>query len=147
MLKKYFFTLCFCFCLGPWAFAQAQLDWDALADVQYAYEYSEAFKTWYSKPEFGESVKQLNEKEVQIKGFILPLDVAGDYFILSAFPYASCFFCGGAGQESVIELRFKKKKPKFNMDDIVTFKGKLLLNDLPLEMSYILEDAEVVKRD
>ncbi|RMG28495.1 MAG: DUF3299 domain-containing protein [Bacteroidetes bacterium] len=130
----------------PFAASQAQMriSWDQLADVTYSYEYSETFKTWYSKPTFGEEVKKLDGKEVVIKGYVLPMDVEGDYFILSQFPYSSCFFCGGAGQESVIELRFKKRKRAFKMDEFVAFKGTLRLNDVVFEMSYLLEDAEMV---
>lgn len=125
--------------------AQQAVSWEQLADVRYSYEYSESFKTWYSKPNFGESVKKLDGEEVVVKGYILPMDVEGEYFILSQFPYSSCFFCGGAGQESVIELRFKNRKRNFDMDEFVAFKGTLKLNDAVFEMSYLLEEAELVK--
>lgn len=126
--------------------AQELVTWEDLADVKYSYEYSEAFKTWYSKPTFGESVQALDGQESIIKGYVLPMDVEGEYFILSQFPYSSCFFCGGAGQESVIELRFKKRKKNFKMDEFVTFKGILKLNDMVFEMSYILEEAVIVDK-
>ncbi len=127
--------------------AQKRVSWDQLADVKYSYEYSETFKTWYSKPTFGESVKELDQQEIVLKGYVLPMDVEGDYFILSQFPYSSCFFCGGAGQESVVELRFKKRKRSFKMDEFVAFKGKIKLNDVVFEMSYLLEDAVMVDLD
>ncbi|WP_200942790.1 hypothetical protein [Dyadobacter sp. Leaf189] len=58
---------------------------------------------------------------------------------------ASCFFCGGAGPESIIELQFKNKKQKFKTDAVKFVKGKLLLNPTDVEhLNYILTEAEVV---
>ena len=70
----------------------------------------------------------------------------GDTYILSANPFSSCFYCGGAGQESVMELRLKKKKAKFELDQIVTFAGRLRLNDQEMELNYILEEARVIAK-
>ena len=53
------------------------------------------------------------------------------------------FFCGGAGPESVVDLRFKNKNRMYETDERLTFRGKLALNaDDVYQMNYILEGAE-----
>lgn len=64
--------------------------------------------------------------------------------MLSSNPFASCFFCGGAGPESVVGLSLKKNGKRFRTDDYFTFKGKLRLNtDNPDDFNFILDQAEV----
>ena len=98
---------------------------------------------WYGTPSFSETVKAMEGKEVKIKGYVLPMDVSGEQYVLSAFPFASCFFCGGAGQESVIELRLEDFDRKFETDEYLEFQGILKLNDAELELNYILDKAQV----
>jgi hypothetical protein len=85
----------------------------------------------------------LDGKEVIIKGFILPVDTDGDYMVLSALPMSQCFFCGGAGPETVMEVALSKNKNLLNKE--VTLKGKLKLNkDDFLKLIYKLENVELV---
>ena len=79
----------------------------------------------------------------EISGYVLPMDVSGEAYVLSAFPFASCFFCGGAGQESVVELRLKNFSQSFETDEFLSFTGVLKLNKEELELNYILDVAEV----
>lgn len=54
---------------------------------------------------------------------------------------ASCFFCGGAGPETIIEVIFKKKPP-FKTDQIVEITGILELNADDVDhCNYILKEA------
>ena len=97
-------------------------------------------------PTFGDNLHALEGKEVLIKGFVIPLDVSLNLYVLSANPYASCFFCGGAGPETVMDIVFAEKQ-KFRTDEYVTLKGRLKLNaDDVYKLNYILEDAEIVKK-
>ncbi|MBK9933311.1 MAG: hypothetical protein IPP05_04030 [Cytophagaceae bacterium] len=58
---------------------------------------------------------------------------------------ASCFFCGGSGPESIVQLNFSKKN-RFNTDQVITVKGKLRLNaDNVDDLNYILDDASLVQ--
>ena len=85
---------------------------------------------------------------MRIKGYLIPIDETGDenILVLSANPYSSCFFCGGAGQESVMDVLLKDKSQKFQTDQLVTFEGKLKLNNSDLYfVNYILEGAVVVQ--
>lgn len=83
-----------------------------------------------------------------MEGYYMPLDLENNYtIVLSRNPYAQCFFCGGAGPESVIEVNFSAKPPKFKMDQIVRVTGVLKLNDKDIEhMNFILTDATLEKR-
>lgn len=126
--------------------AQTIITWEVLKDVKFTEEWSEEFQAFYMVPQFGNKVKSLDGKIVQIRGYIIPVDVVQDYYVLSANPYSSCFFCGQAGPESVMEIQLKKQYDGLRMDKIVTFKGKLRLNaDDIYQLNYVLEDAEVVE--
>lgn len=120
-----------------------ELTWEMLTDVDFKDVYVEELDAYYWKPTFGKSIKDLEGKEVFITGYIIPVDLDENFYVLSRYPYANCFFCGGAGPESVVDLRFKEKEGKaYKTDERVTFKGKLKLNASDIyEMNYILEDA------
>ena len=120
-----------------------ELSWTTLADVEYKEVYLEELDAWFWEPEFGDSVKEYEGEQVYITGYMVPVDVEADYFVLSRYPFASCFFCGNAGPESVVDLRQKKEGRKFKQDERLTFVGKLRLNKSDIyELNYILEEAE-----
>ncbi|MEL7120196.1 MAG: DUF3299 domain-containing protein [Bacteroidota bacterium] len=124
------------------------IDWDLLAHIDYIERYTEEVEAYVAYPIFDPIVKALNGKTVRIKGFLIPIDETGDenILVLSANPYSSCFFCGGAGPESVMDILLKDKSKRFNTDEVVTFEGKLKLNDSDLYfLNYIMEDAKVVR--
>ena len=128
-----------------WGQQQATpINWELLSDIQYDYIQNFEQNFWYGEATFGEKVKALEGQLIEIKGYMLTVDVEGNAFYLSAYPFSSCFFCGGAGQESVMELRLKKAKQRFEQDEFVTLRGRLRLNDRELELNYILEEAERV---
>jgi hypothetical protein len=124
--------------------AQEPLSWKQLEGVSFDYEYREGENRWISKAKFSDAVKKWDGKFVQLKGHVLPLELDGGLVVLSAFPFSSCFFCGGAGPESVVELRFKKRRKRWKTDEVATFSGTLRLNNTEFEMIYILEDAQFV---
>lgn len=129
------------------AFSQhRKIDWDLLAKVEWSEKYSVEHDEMFYYPKFGKEVLAVNGQPVQIKGYVIPVDVETGYFVLSANPFASCFFCGQAGPESILELQLKEGGKKFKTDDVRIFKGVLRLNyeDL-MHCNYILEEAEVVK--
>ena len=124
--------------------SQIKITWETLTDVKFTDKFNEEVNAYYYYPHFGDSVKALEGKEVYIKGFILAFDPKKEMYILSRNPFASCFFCGNGGPESIIELKLKPGYPKFKMDQIVTMKGLFKLNkDDIYQCNYILKDAEV----
>ena len=126
--------------------AMTELTWKTLADVEFKDMYLEELDAYYWKPTFGAAVKALEGKEVFITGYMIPVDYDEDFYVLSRYPFANCFFCGGAGPESVIDLRFKTKTRAYKTDERLTFKGTFKLNaDDVYQMNYILEGAQEYK--
>ena len=121
------------------------IDWNTLNDITLNECFNEDIGEYYWCPEFGNIIKSLEGKIVALQGYILPLE--GGYFVLSMNPMASCFFCGGSGPQSIVDLKFKGPRA-FKMDAYLTFKGKLRLNsDNIEELFYVLDDADVYKTE
>lgn len=119
-----------------------KITWEILKDVQFKDQYSTEIDAFFQQPIFGNKVLQYDREEVYIKGYMIPVDIKHDFYVLSANPYSTCYFCGGGGPESVIELELGKDHPEYHTDDRLTFKGRLILNeDDPNRMNYILENA------
>jgi hypothetical protein len=122
------------------------IDWKVLAQVDFKDQYFEQYEAWYLVPEFKKDVKKLEGKTVMIKGYVIPLDVDGGQYALSAYPFSACFFCGGAGPESVMSLEFSEKPRRYKTDEQLFFKGKLELNNTDVDrFNYILNECEEVE--
>lgn len=120
-----------------------ELTWKALTDVEFEDVYVEELDAYYWKPTFGEGVIAMKGRDVYITGYIIPVDYDENFYVLSRYPFANCFFCGGAGPESVVDLRFKDENRVYQTDERLTFRGSLALNaDDVYQMNYILIDAE-----
>lgn len=129
--------------------AQTLVSWNTFAQVTFHKEYSETFgfEVNVKPPEFSKELMALNGKEIKVKGYVIPVDVELGMYMVSANPFANCFFCGNAGPETVVELFPGGKFPRFATDQMVTFKGILQINTQG-EMNavpYQLFQAEVVK--
>ena len=145
-MKKKIFLLLISGFFSLYFYSQNIITWELLKNVEFDEIWSEEFQAYYMVPKFSSSVKAMDNKEVQIRGFIIPVDIVQDYYVLSANPYSSCFFCGQAGPESVMEVQMVKKYEGLRMDQVITFKGKLKLNvDDIYQLNYILEDAEIME--
>jgi hypothetical protein len=129
------------------SFSQIEINWEILSDVEFTDTYMEEVDEYFLYPYFGANVRSLEGQQVIIRGFVLAIDPADGYYILSKSPYASCFFCGAGGPETVIELKMKSEKDYFMMDEVVTMKGIFTLNsDDIYQCNYILKQAEVHRR-
>ncbi len=120
--------------------------WKTLAKITYIKEYDAFLGFKIDKPVFSAEIKALNGKEVTVKGFIIPVEGYKSHkeFILSAFPYSSCFFCGGAGPESVMEVT--AAEPVTYTAESIILKGKLSLNSSDAnKLMFALSDARLVK--
>jgi len=96
-------------------------------------------------PQFSQNVTALDNKDVKIQGFMMPLEM-GDkqsHFILSSMPQ-TCPFCMPGGPESLVEVKMKKPLA-YGMEPVV-ITGKLaVLKDDPTGVFYRLTDAVAVK--
>lgn len=121
-----------------------KLTWEMLRDVTFKKKWYPEESIYMLHPTFGPSVQKLKNQQVSITGYVLPVDLDANLYVLSAFPFSACFFCGGAGPETVMTLNFKKNSRKFKTDERLTFTGTLKLNsDDIYKMNYILEGAEI----
>lgn len=120
--------------------------WKTLAKITFKKQYDEMLGFKVDVPVFSDDVKKLAGKEVKIKGYVIPVEGYKSHkeFVFSAYPYNMCFFCGGAGPETVMEV-YAKEAIKYSADPIV-IKGKLELNDSDVNrLIYTLRDVELVK--
>ena len=125
-------------------FAQTGSDWSTLARVTFTKEYDELLGLKVDKPVFGKAVKELDGERVSLRGYVIPTEGYKSHreFVFSAYPYSSCFFCGGAGPETVVEV-FAKAPVEYSADAIV-LTGILRLNSTdPNALMYRLEQATV----
>lgn len=120
--------------------------WDLFAKVKFTSKFYKQFNEYFLTPRFDEQIRKYEGKEFVLKGHYLPFDLSDKHhIIISKFPYAQCFFCGGAGPESVAEVHFKEKPRRFKADEIIMVKGRLRLNDTDVNhTNFILEEAELV---
>ncbi|MEM8848261.1 MAG: hypothetical protein AAGD17_14270 [Bacteroidota bacterium] len=134
-----FFLLLICICFS--GLAQKQLTWKDFADVNFQSQFNEKYGVHFLMPTFGEKIMSFKGKQVSIKGYFLDISGSGEIFLISQNPMASCFFCGGSGPETIIEVSFKEKPP-FKTDQIVTVTGTLELNANDVDhCNYILTEA------
>jgi hypothetical protein len=124
----------------------AELTWHTLTDVTFKEMYVADLDMYYWKPTFGPGVKALEGKDVFITGYVIPVDYDENFYVISRYPYANCYFCGGGGPESVVDLRFASKNREYKTDERLTFRGKLKLNATDIyQMNYILDGAAEYK--
>ena len=120
--------------------------WRTLGKITFKKVYDELMGFKVDMPVFSDTIKDLEGKEITIKGYIVPTEGYKSHkeFILSAFPYNMCFFCGGAGPETVMEVE-SLEGVEFSADPI-TLKGILRLNDNDInKLMYKLEEATIVE--
>lgn len=119
--------------------------WPAFARVKFESKFFKEQNEYFLVPMFDQRINSLAGTEITLKGYYLPFDLPKNQLIISKNPYASCFFCGGSGPESVAETVLKSKAPKLKVDQIITIKGKLKLNGTDINhMTFILENAEIL---
>jgi hypothetical protein len=122
------------------------LDWRMLSKVEFDEVYNEDVQAYIPYPKFDPIIQALDGRKVIIQGYIIPVEETGEQsiLVLSANPFSSCFFCGGAGPESVMDVKLTDPL-RLETDEVIQFKGKLRLNDSDLYyLNYILEDAEKI---
>ena len=140
-----FVAIAFC-ATAPDAHAQSKNLWTTLGKVTFKKQYDEMLGFKVDVPVFADEVRALNGKPVEIKGYIIPVEGYKNQkeFVFSAFPYNMCFFCGGAGPETVMEV-YAKESVKYTAEAII-LRGKLELNDSDVNrLMYILNNAELVR--
>lgn len=144
-MKRILFFSLLC-CVSGTGLSQGMETWNVFAKTKFEPKFDEKLGEYLFYPTFTDDVKRLEGKEITLEGFYVPFAPEGDdYIILSKFPMSQCFFCGGGGPESVAEVNFAGDPGRFQVDDLITVKGKLKLNSDDLDhINFILVDAVLV---
>ncbi len=139
-----------CFCWMSFA-ADAQQNavnsvWKTLAKVTFKKEMDPDLGFKIDVPVFSKEVRMLEGKVIEVRGYVLPTEgyKSQKRFMFSALPYNVCFFCGGAGPETVMEVTSKMPIP-VSAEPIV-LRGTLALNSGDVnKLMYMLMNAEIVR--
>lgn len=107
------------------------ISWKSLSETSFSEYFNETKNIWTLEGLFPMSIKELNGSDVKITGYVIPLDIKERSYVLSAYPYSSCYFCGGAGPESIVNLQLNDLKDYIETDAIKTFSGVLDLQSRP----------------
>jgi hypothetical protein len=120
------------------------ITWKMLGVIKFVKKPHPEYKEGVMFPVINASVKAKGKKRVLLSGFIIPVDPTT--FALSKNVFASCFFCGQAGPETITGIKFRGKTPKLKTDQYVTLEGVFRYNDTDVDdWIYHIEDAVIVK--
>ncbi len=130
-------------CLGFCGIAQERLQWSTLEKIDLTEVYDEGTASWVQVPQWTTDQREnWDGKEMKITGYAIVLDPVDHIYALSAFPFSSCFFCGAAGPESVMELEFDRPVDLIT-DQVITVIGTLDLNTSPDRLPITLVEAKL----
>lgn len=126
--------------------AQSPSGWEIMDKASFTSLYVEEFEADTDLLVITDELKKRNGEHLTVSGYYIPL-MDDDTMILSKFSYASCFFCGGAGLESVIQIELKEDLPfGLKMDQKIKVSGKIYFNDSDWDkLSFILKDATLLE--
>jgi hypothetical protein len=145
-MKAFYLTMSFFMAITALC-AQKADNWNVFAKTKFEPKFNEEAGEYIFYPTFPAELKTQQGKEIVIEGFYVPFAPEGDdYIILSKYPMSQCFFCGGGGPESIAEVYFSRDPGKFQVDDLITVRGKLKLNTDDMDhLNFILTDAVLIK--
>jgi hypothetical protein len=119
--------------------------WELFNKVTFEPQYFEEAGGYFDVPTFNKELKALEKTEIVLSGYNIPLEL-DSVFRISKSPFSSCFFCGGAGPETVAEIRFVDPPKHLAPDGFIKVKGRLQLNGNNIDqLNFILLGAEIIK--
>jgi len=120
------------------------LTWKQLGAIKFLKKPHKDYPEGVMFPLVNSTLKAKNKKKIAVSGFIVPID--NTTYALSKNVFASCFFCGQAGPETIMGIKFKGGTPKLKTDQYVTLEGNFRVNENDIEdWIYHVEDAVIVK--
>lgn len=120
--------------------------WELFASTKFEEKLNRSLGVYFYYPKFNPNLQALEGQIVELEGFYIPLNLQDSRtLILSKYPMAECFFCGGSGPESIALVQLKiAPNRKLKMDQIIKVKGSLKLNSADVEeMTFIISNAEI----
>lgn len=119
------------------------LTWKLLGEIKYMKKKHASYGE-VDFPIINTKLKKLDKKTIVMSGFIVPID--NKNYALSKNVFASCFFCGKSGPETIMGIKFKGATPKLKTDTYVTIKGTFRPNENDVEdWIYNCDNAVIVK--
>ena len=119
------------------------LTWKLLGEIKYMKKKHASYGE-VDFPIINTKLKKLAKKTIVMSGFIVPID--NKNYALSKNVFASCFFCGKSGPETIMGIKFKGATPKLKTDTYLTIKGTFRPNENDVEdWIYNCDNAEIVK--
>lgn len=119
------------------------LNWTILGDIKYVSKKDPRYGE-ISFPVVNAKLRVLQGKKITMTGFIVPID--NKTYALSKNVFASCFFCGQAGPETIMGIVFKGETPKLKTDQYVTLEGTFRYNENDVDdWIYHIENAVIIK--
>ncbi|HSD13063.1 MAG TPA: hypothetical protein VLB74_00290 [Flavobacterium sp.] len=119
------------------------LSWKLLGEIKFLKKQDKVYGE-VQFPVINTKLKQTQKKRIVMSGFIVPID--NKSYALSKNVFASCFFCGKSGPETIMGIKFRGGNPKLRTDQYVTIEGTFRYNDSNVDdWIYHIEDAVIVK--
>ncbi|MBO9672996.1 MAG: hypothetical protein J7577_06105 [Sphingobacteriaceae bacterium] len=129
MMKKYMSVLLIMTAFSSFAQVNVHTDMRTPTWNLIGLKYDKQVKPLVWKAIFPPELKAINNKVIELPGFIIPTKVGNNFteFMFSIVPVASCPYCGTGDIPSMIEV--KTLKPVTWTDEPITLKGKFVIND------------------
>ncbi|MFD2582184.1 hypothetical protein ACFSR6_06775 [Pedobacter vanadiisoli] len=128
-MKKYMFILLVMSAFSSFAQLNVHTDMRTPTWNLIGLKYDKQVKPLVWKAIFPPELKAINNKVIELPGFIIPTKVGNSFteFMFSIVPVASCPYCGTGDIPSMIEV--KTLKPVTWTEEPITMKGKFVIND------------------
>ncbi|MCR9249473.1 MAG: hypothetical protein NXI20_03585 [bacterium] len=121
--------------------------WELFENTRFKWEWSDEYETKIEIPIFDQALLKQDGTTITLTGYYIPMEIEGSTIVISKNTFASCFFCGGAGPETVAEIELRSKHRGLKADQLVSVKGKLKLNKYDYEhLVFMLVDAEIIEK-
>ncbi|MDX2061463.1 MAG: hypothetical protein SFY70_00215 [Bacteroidia bacterium] len=118
--------------------------WDLLLQVRFETRLYKGERMYW--PVLSDKIKAAHNKPLRLKGYLIPMQAGQTHltFYLSLKPESECFFCGGGGPESIVEVTATQPVP-YSYTPIMLV-GTLVVNDSdPNQMLYRLIGAKLAQ--
>lgn len=120
------------------------ITWSLLGKIKYENRPHTDYPDGVMYPQVNDELKAKKGKKITISGFIIPID--NENYALSKNVFAQCFFCGQAGPETIMGIKFKDLKKRLKTDQYVTLEGTFRYNETDVEdWIYHIENAIITK--
>ena len=121
------------------------LNWKLLGQIKFLKKPSKEYPEGVMFPVINPTLKAKNNHTIYMTGFIVPID--NKNYALSKNVFASCFFCGQAGPETIMGIKFKNPGTKLKTDQYVTLQGTFRYNDSDVDdWIYHIDNAVIVSK-